>query len=469
MVDIKKVLFVNPKPQVSQVIMEATQYPPLGIAYTAAYLETHGIECKIIDADILNLENEEIYENIKNFNPDMVGITFNVAKVQEAITISTWIKNTLGKIVILGGPSSSGDVKEVLKKSKADCIVKSEGEIVTLNIVQTKADFKNIKGIVYLNGEELIVTPNQEPIRDLDSLPIPAYHLLPPLKLYKTRARKMPVVPMVTERGCPYGCMFCNSAKTGFRPRSPENVVKEIETLINKFGVKQIDILDDNFTFNLDRAHKICDLILEKKIKILITFPNGLRADRLTEELVAKMAKAGVYRTGIGIESGEQKIVDGIKKSLDLEKVRIAMKWLRKYGIISFGYFQFGLPGETFDSMQKTIDFARDINPNWANFGVTTPLPGTLLYKMLKDTNKLNTSEDQNISTGFYSIKKGYGDTETLKMQDVLDYQRKAWMKFYFRPSKMFDVLKTIKSYGELRWTLSLAFPILKGIINKGN
>lgn len=469
MVKVKKALFVNPRPTVSKVIMEASHYPPMGIAYTAAYLESKEIECKIIDADILGLENEEVFKQIREFNPDLVGITFNVAKVEEAMNISSWIKENLNKVVILGGPSASGDVRNILEKSKADCIVRNEGEIVTWNIVQSECNFKNVNGIVFLDNGNMVITPEQEPIMDLDSLPMPAYHLLPDLKYYKTRARRTPVVPMVTERGCPYGCVFCNSARTGFRPRSPENVVKEIEVLVNKYKVKQIDILDDNFTFNLDRAHKILDLIIDKKIKILITFPNGLRADRLTEELVAKMAKAGVYRTGIGIESGEQKIVDGIKKSLDLEKVRLAMKWLRKYGIISFGYFQFGLPGETRETMAKTIEFAKEINPNWANFGVTTPLPGTFLYKNLKETGKLNTSEDKNVSTGFYSIKKGYGDTETLKMDDVLDYQRKAWMQFYFRPGKVFDVLGTIRSFGELRWTASIAWPILKGIFNKGN
>ena len=469
MKEIKKVLFVNPKPQFSKVIMDASHYPPMGLAYTAAYLEAQGIECKIIDADILNLTNEEIFNRIKKFDPDLVGITFNVAKVQEAIEISKWIKENIPTIVILGGPSSSGDVKNILEKSKADCVVKGEGEIVTWNIIKNKCDFKNTNGLIFIDNGNLIITPDQEPIRDLDSLPMPAYHLLPELKLYKTRARKTPVVPMVTERGCPYGCTFCNSARTGFRPRSPENVLREIETLVKKYKVKQIDILDDNFTFNLERAHKILDLILERKIKILITFPNGLRADRLTEELVAKMEKAGVYRTGIGIESGDQKIVDGIKKSLDLEKVKQAMKWLRKYNIISFGYFQFGLPGETRESMEKTIQFAKEINPNWANFGVTTPLPGTALYKILKDSNNLNTSEDQNVATGFYSIKKGYADTENLKMDDVLNSQRRAWMGFYFRPGKVIDVIKTIRSYGELRWTVSLAWPILKGIAKKGN
>ena len=463
---IKSALFVTPFPKSAKVIMEASQLPPIGLAYTAAFLESKGLKCWIIDANLLKYDEEKVLEIIKENNPELVGVSFNIATVKEAINIAAESKK-LGKKVILGGPSAKGELQAILEKSKADCIVRSEGEIVTWNLIENNFDLPNIKGIAYLSEGKVTFTPEEDKIKDVDALPFPAYHLLPDLDLYKNRSRRHPIAPMVTSRGCPYGCSFCGSAYTGWRARSPKNVVTEIEYLIRNFNVKQIDILDDNFTFNLERAEKICDLIISKNLDIYITFPNGLRADRLSEKLVEKLAKAGVYRTGIGIESGDQKVVNNINKSLKLEQVKEALQWLRKYKIVTFGYFQFGLPGDTKESMQKTIDFALDVNPNWANFGITTPLPGTPLYNDLKSKGKINMAEEEGIDSGFYSVKSGHYETGDVTMEDVMSYQKTAWKKFYFRPRKIIDLLGTIKSYRELEWTVSLTLPILKGVIFK--
>lgn len=463
---IKSALFVTPYPQSAKVIMEASKLPPIGLAYTASYLESKGIKCWIIDANLLKMKENMVLTNIIELDPDLVGISFNVATVKEAINLAFESKR-LGKKVIMGGPSSKGELHSILEKSKADCIVRGEGEIVTWNLIKSDFDLKDTKGIAYIENGKVVHTPEEEKIKDVDSLPFPAYHLLPKLKLYKNRSRRHPIAPMVTSRGCPYGCSFCGSANSGWRARSPENVVAEIEYLINNFGVRQIDILDDNFSMNIERAEKICDMIADRKLDILITFPNGLRADRLTERLVEKMARAGVYRTGIGIESGDQKIIDGINKSLKLEQVKKAMGWLRKNHIVTFGYFQFGLPGETKESMQKTLEFALEANPNWANFGITTPLPGTPLYNELKSKGKLNVNEDEGIESGFYSVKSGHFDTNDITMADVMKFQKMAWKKFYFRPGKILDLMNTMRSYRELEWTVSLTLPILKGVIFK--
>ncbi len=463
---IKSALFITPFPQSAKVIMEASQLPPIGLAYTASYLESKGIKCWILDANLLQMEQNQVLTNILDLDPDLVGISFNVATVKEAISLAFESKR-MGKKVIMGGPSSKGELQSILEKSNADCIVCGEGEIVTWNLIQSEFDLSNVKGIAYLDNGKAVHTPEEEKIKDLDSLPFPAYHLLPKLKKYRNRSRRHPIAPMVTSRGCPYGCSFCGSANSGWRSRSPENVVAEIEYLITNFGVRQVDILDDNFSLNIQRAEKICDMIIDKKLSILITFPNGLRADRLTEQLVEKMAKAGVYRTGIGIESGDQGIVDNINKSLKLEKAKLAFEWLRKNKIVTFGYFQFGLPGETKESMQKTLEFALEANPNWANFGVTTPLPGTPLHNELKEKGKLGFAEDEGIDSGFYSVKTGHYDTGDVTMEDIMKFQKMAWKKFYFRPGKILDLLNTMRSYRELEWTVSLTLPILKGVVFK--
>ena len=464
---IKKAIFIAPYPKSAKIIMEASHYPPMGLAYTSGFLEPHGIECKIVDANLFKLDENEVFKIIKDFDPDLVGISYNVVTVHEAINISKMVKEQLGKRVLLGGPSSAGNPKYILENSKADCVVRGEGEVVTLNLIKNNFDLKGIKGILYLKGNRLIQNPPQPVIEDINTIPFPAWHLLPKLSLYKNRSRRYPIAPMVTSRGCPYACTFCGSAKTGWRYRSAKNIVAEIELLVNKYGVKQIDVLDDNFTLLERRAHEVLDLILEKKLNILITFPNGLRADRLTPELIKKMKKAGVYRTGIGIETGDERVMKNIKKYLELDRVRESIKLLRKEGIVVFGYFLLGLPGDTKESMQKTIDFAREVNPHWANFGVTTPLPGTELYRDLIKAGKIKEGEDDSISSGYYAIKEGYLTTDEVTNEEIMIYQKKAWREFYFRPSKVIDLLSTIRSWREFEWTVLLAWPIFKGLIVK--
>jgi radical SAM superfamily enzyme YgiQ (UPF0313 family) len=316
------------------------------------------------------------------------------------------------------------------------------------------------------NGK-LIQNEKEKLIKNLDNLPFPAYHLLPKLKFYESRSRKTPVAPILTSRGCPYQCVYCNKSVFGsrFRKRSAENIITEIELLIKKFGVKQIDILDDNFTLDIAHAEQILDMIIGRKLGIYITFPNGLRADRLTRRIVRKMKQAGVYKVGIGIETGDTKIMKNIKKGLDLGKVVQAIRWLRKERITVFGFFMLGLPGETPKTMQKTIDFAIMANPHIANFAITVPMPNTELYEMIKNSGRF--VKEEKIEKGYYTIDGGYYELDNLRSKDVLQYQRKAYLNFYFRPKKIIDFIFQIKSYRELKWTIKTAIPLISGIFKK--
>ena len=465
---IQKVMLISPYPYETKEINEATHYPPMGLAYAASYLEEKGLICNILDANLFRLGFHELMAKIKEFNPDLIGITANIAFIREAMSISKESKN-MGKYVLIGGPSSMGNTEYILNNSNADAVISGEGEVVMwnfINVINHNRDFDELRGISCIKRGAFIRNEKEEPIQDVDNIPFPAYHLLPNLGLYESRSRKHPVAPIVTSRGCPYQCSFCLSQNTGWRPRSPENVLREIEMLVNKFGVRQIDILDDNFTLDAKRAERILDMIIAKKWNLAIAFPNGLRADRLTENIVHKMKLAGVYKTGIGIESGEQEIVTRSKKGLILERVNQAVNWFRKEGIIVFGFFMFGLPGETKESMEKTIKFAKKLNPHYANFGVTVPLAGTTLYNELKDAGHLDEDTEEGIKTGYYSIKEGYYNTGNLKKEEIYEFSKKAYRDFYFRPSKIWDMVKTIKSYRELKWTMATSWPLIKGVFS---
>ncbi|MFC1849293.1 B12-binding domain-containing radical SAM protein [candidate division CSSED10-310 bacterium] len=464
----QKVLLVNPFPLLASAINEATIYPPLGIAYIAGYLESKGVECRIIDANLFRLGQTEILKRIKEFGADVIGISTNIVTIRAAIKLSQLIKNHLPVKVILGGPSADASIKNTLQESLADCIVIGEGERISWNLVNNGFDLKNTKGIVYIEDSEIKINPREDYIKDLDELPFPAWHLLPNLKLYMSKSRKRPVATMITSRGCPYRCIFCHKSIFGnqFRKRSVQNILDEIDLLRKNFKVRQIDLVDDNFTLDIPRAEKILDTITERNYNIALSLPNGVRADRLTPQLVRKMKLAGVYRAGLGIESGDEMILENIGKDLKLKHATEAIKMFRKENIIVSGFFMLGLPDDTRQTMQKTIDFAIKVNPHVANFSITVPLPGTELFDVIKKRGRFVKSVEEGISRGFFSISNGYFEIGELKKEDVFFYQRQAYRKFYIRPFKLLEVLLTIRTFQEFKWIFTIALPLLRGLIS---
>jgi anaerobic magnesium-protoporphyrin IX monomethyl ester cyclase len=243
--------------------------------------------------------------------------------------------------------------------------------------------------------------------------------------------------------------------------RSPANVLSEIELLVGRYNVKQIDILDDNFTLNIVRAEKIFDEIIKRNIHVLFNFQNGIRADRINQKLVHKMKQAGVYKAGIGIESGDPMIQKIIKKSLDLKTVVKAAKMLRKEGIIVVGFFMIGIPGENPQTVQNTIDFAIKVNPHIANFSMVVPLPQTELFDMIKHGGKFINDVTMGSKTGFYTDDSNF-EYEGVNPAFIHKYASKAYKDFYLRPSKIIDMLLSIQSFGELRWVVDTAKPLVR-------
>lgn len=461
-----RVLLINPYLSFAKEINEVIIYPPINLAYLGAFLIKNDFGCEILDANLLKLSNEEVVEKVKISLPDIIGLTINIANVKESIDLAKKLKAKFKIPIIAGGPFASSTYEPILKTGFIDLIIRGESEITFLELMKDFSNFSKIQGISFLKDGKVICTPNRPLIKDLDELPFPAYDMLPDLRLYHGRARRKPFAPILTSRGCPFLCIYCDRGVFGatFRKRSPQGVIKEIEFLIRKYGVKQIDILDDNFTLDIKRAEKILDLLIRKKYDLIFNFPNGLRADILTPDLVKKMAKAGVYKAAVGVESGDENILKLIKKSLDLNKVETAVKLFKKEGILVSGFFMIGLPYETPQTMQKTIDFAKKLDVDFANFAMVVPFPRTELYDLIKKEGKFTYTFEQGLESGYYTIKEGYFELGKLKKETVLEYQKKAYKEFYLRPKKIISLLINIKSFEEFRWLVSTALPLLKGL-----
>ncbi len=460
----KKIAFVCPYPYYARGINEATLYPPIGLASIAAYLEKQGATCIIIDANVTEQKPNEIVNELISFNPDVVGIQMNVVTAQAGVELCKLINidPRFKPKIVLGGPFATSKFERLLKDTGAFAIVKGEGEQTFLELCEG-IELTQIEGLAFKNTEgKLIINKERDLFPDINQFPYPAYHLLPDLKKYRARSRQTPFAPIFTSRGCPFRCTFCNANIFGksFRARSPENVIAEIDMLVHKFGVKQIDIIDDNFSEDMIRAEKIIDLVISRNYGISINFQNGLRADRLSKELLHKMKLAGVYKLGIGIESANAQVRNKIKKGLDISCVERSVKWCREEGIISIGFFMLGFPEDTEETIKETIDFAIKLNPSMANFSLVVPLPGTELYEQVKANNWFIKSIEDGSSTGYYS-DNFYYQTPKLKTEKILELQKKAYRSFNLRPSKIIDIFRDIKSWNELKWTVQTSLPIL--------
>ena len=462
------ILLVTLFPEEAYGINEGTIEPPLGVGYLAAVALDKNVSCRIIDANILRMKVEDVIREIDRDTPRIVGLSVNLYSYRSSIKLADELKKRYPDItVIMGGPTPSSAPVKVINDTKADAVVFGEGEETFAEIIDNyrgnRPLFKDVKGVIYRDGSRIVKNEARMFIRDVDGLSFPAYQLYPDLGTYKTRARKAPAAPILTSRGCPFECVYCSKDvfKNVCRMRSPENVIKEVDLLVKDYGVKQIDILDDNFTTNKKRTEEILDLLIERDYDLWVNLQTGVRMESLDLDMIRKMKKAKVWKLPVGVESGDPQILKKIKKRLNLDKVIEITQMAQKEGLKVYGFFMIGLPGDTAETMQRTIDFAIKMNPNVANFCITTPFPGTELYDMVKEEGRFLVDVDNGIDAGFYANEVFY-EMGDLKRDDVLKYYKKAMRDFYFRPRKAFELLSGIRSKEEVRWLFDAGFSVIK-------
>ena len=459
----KKVLLINPSMtsvyEKSVLKNSFPHYPPLNLLTVAGALKQYSIPVSLLDLDLIHDRelNEVLLERLREVNPGLVGVTFTTTLYSQCVKIAEIVKNyNKDIIVVAGGSHASSKPENLITKTPYDMAVVGEGEFALAEVMTTpKEQWNTIKGLVY-KGEkgEIIKTEKRPFIRNLDEIPFPMYDLInihdyhmPP-----SFRRKTPTACMETSRGCLWGCTYCNKSVFGrnFRVKTPERTFKEIEQLI-AFGYKEIHIIDDMFTTNKERVKQICRLLIGKKIHITWACPNGIRADSIDRELISLMKKAGCYRISIGAESGNQEVLNAIEKNQTPEKVEEAFKICRTEGMSTHGFFMFGLPEDTEETMQQTIEFAKRCDPDIAKFGIMIPLPSTPIYEQWKETQAITENWDD---YGFHKEKPVYTHP-TLSHETINKYYKKSYREFYLRPSyiirRTFHSLKTGQFLDDIR------------------
>jgi len=455
--------------------------PHLGLAYLAAVSEERGDEVFLFDADV---EDEPITEAIKRFQPEIVGITANTPQVKSAWRTAQAVKSVADIPVVLGGPHVSVLPAESVMRPEVDVVVRGEGEPMWIKLTEiienTKQGNPNFTARDLLDPQNALLdgllgisyfttdkqerhNPDHPPIADLDTLPFPAYHVfkmdrytnLQPATDAIDGAKSFSVM---TSRGCPYRCTFCSQSimPIKWRARSPENVLKEWQHLVHEMGAQEIGVLDDSANIQVDRLERIADLLIENKVNhVPWIFVNGIRANLATEQFLGKLKKAGLKRTAFGVESGDPDVLLSIDKKIDHDTIRQAFKNAKSVGIETIGFFIIGLPGETEESMDRTIEFACEVDPLIANFSMMTPYPGTKVYEIAKRQGRLllDDWEDYVFFDGRARYELGDMTAELIERK-----WKEAYRRFYLRPHRIWMTLTRKDFWINWRRTFKVAW-----------
>ncbi|MBI3269152.1 MAG: cobalamin B12-binding domain-containing protein [Planctomycetes bacterium] len=414
--------------------------PPLGILSIAAYLEQQKVAVRILDVHVERLTADDLRAKLRELSPRVVGLTVMTATAIASNKIARLAKEVLPDcLVVMGGVHAAAMPDECLRNRAVDLVCRGDGERILHEIVRGDP-IKEIRGISYRDGEAVTHNAPSPLILDLDALPFPAYHLVPMDKYYPALGayKRLPAINMLMTRGCPGKCTFCNSAETTLRTRSAASVVAEIEHLKKEYGIREIQFYDDTFTVMKKNVFEFCRLMVEKKVDV--TWTAFVRTDCFSEEMAKSMKAAGCHQVCFGIESGDDEILKNIRKPIKCTLTKKSIDLAKQVGIEVRACFIFGNMGETLQTMQNTLDYSMDLDPDLALYNINTPYPGTQVFKWAKENGYLRT-EDWNE----YELSGCLLKLPTLTEQEILDFYKKAHSTFYMRPKAVWRRLKAIR------------------------
>jgi len=360
-----------------------SRYPHNGLAYLAGNLGA-GHNVKIFDLNILDIREDELINRLQKEKPDLVGFSTKSFNLKNTLALAKKIKLATTSVLVVGGPHITLCAREFFEKDNADVFdfgFQGEAEITFskfCDVFDQQKEYEKIPGLIYKNNGKIIFNDNNL-VDNLDSLNFPDFSCFEGELDFDGREG----YPLLTSRGCPYKCIYCSVSKISggkWRFRNPTNVLEELQQAIIKYGIKSFQIIDDNFTMDIVRAKNFCRLLIEQNLNLRWSCPNGLRADRLDEELVDLMKKSGCESVSLGIESGDEKVFNFINKGEQLEDITKAVKILKKHNISVTGFFIIGLPFETKKSVKKTLNFINKLGLTGVKWNMLIPYPKTFLW-----------------------------------------------------------------------------------------
>lgn len=437
-----RILLINPE-YTKGFELFSLHFPPLGLASLAAYLRSNGHEPVIWDR---NVQSSDQIPDFENF--DLVGVTADTPRYPQAKEIAAHARST-GVPVVMGGPHVSFMAEEPLLSLCADFVIRNEAETGLLSLVECLSagggeDLHNVAGLSFMDEGEVVHNPDSQAIQDVDSLPYPARDLLP-MQDYALYLKGRKATSMISSRGCPFNCSFCASSQLfglKWRPRSPESLVDEAERVQKEFGIGSIYFMDDNFTLDPERTIAFCELVLKRGLDV--NWFCFSRANTIVEreDMVEAMSAAGAHMVFLGIESANPQVLKALNKKITTETSVQAVDLLRHYNIRPMCSFIIGDIHEDRDGIQATIEFARKLAPEIAQFAILTPYPGTRLFEEAKD-------RILNIDWSFFDGVHATMRTDKLSPRDLERLLKRAYISFYVTFQRL------ISSPGKLIWYMT--------------
>jgi radical SAM superfamily enzyme YgiQ (UPF0313 family) len=452
----------------------ASHIPPLGLAYIAAYLKDHGHSCRILDGIAEPQPIPEIVSESKSYN--VIGITVVSAFVLRALVLVEAIKAADGTPpIVIGGPHVTA-LPEAMVRSGADFAVVGEGEQTMLDLVEWLGGSKDrnqlrvIRGIGYIEDGAYVFTGPRSRIELLDQVPLPDRTLLP-MHLYRSsiaRATAQPSHSLLTSRGCPGVCSFCSKLTFGTKVRyfSAERILEEFFLLRDRYGANDVAVMDDNFVSNPDVALAVCDGLQTRGFGR--SWSVEARIDGVDRRVLMALKRAGCTFVAYGIESGSQRVLDYINKRVTKEKIREVVDMTKEVGIPIRGYFILGFPGETQAEMEETLRFAIELDVEVASFTLFVPLPGTIEYRRACESGTFDPEYFlRRITPEFNFPDFPFYIPEGFTTGQLLDFHRRAYSRYYFRPRVILKKIAALRNLGEVKNLLLGAHTLMNNALHK--
>jgi radical SAM superfamily enzyme YgiQ (UPF0313 family) len=439
------------------------QYPVF-LAYSAAQLREAGHDVSFIDSVIQDFDLHETLTEAKRIEPDLIFMETTTPSIEADYASLTALKNATGSKIAVGGPHATYFHKDVLADCHAvDIVIRHEFDTKISSVVSQLRDLSGVSGISYRDNSRIVDNGDGEVAADLDRVSFPDRELVPWQWYLEAWYSRQPYMLVMTSRGCPYHCAFCLWPQSMYghrqRFRSLDNVFAELHMLVDRYGLREINVDDGNFTTRKSRVIEFCQRLRDEKLKLLWTC--NARFDNIDDEMLREMKASGCKMMRMGIESGSQEVLDKIKKGLKLERIEEGVRLVKKHGIQVQCGFMFGFPYDSRLSVEQTLEFAKNVSPDQVQFSIAMAYPGTQLYEYAITNDLL-------LAKSFKEFDMTYGPVvKTVDMErgELAHVLSRAYREYYFRAKFVLQTLKHLHDIYEIRRVMRSMGTVVKNIM----
>lgn len=435
--------------------------PPLTLLTVAALFEKEGVEVQLLDLDAERLTYNQALERIAAFSPDLLGFTLSTYSFHPVMRWIAKFKEDTGIPVIVGGMHVSMFSDEIMTYPDVDYLIVGEAEEPIPDFVKAFKNGRNFEGVQsigYRKDGKVFIDKTERIVKDLDSVPLPARHLIKNELYSNVLTKRKNFTAMLSARGCPFRCSFCNQNKAVYRFRSPQNFFAEIKENYEKHGIREFDIYDTTFTANKKRIYEICDMIIKEGLDVSWTIRS--RVDSVNEKVLDAVKAAGCHTIMYGIESSSEDILKRMNKGITIAEIRKTIEYTHKIGIEILGFFMLGYPGETRETMEDTIRFSLELPLDYAQYTVLVPYPDAEVYEYYRANGLEDYWRDYTLDPSKERKLELIGAHVT--REEAGRCVSAAYRRFYFRPRIIWHRARKLSSYSEFKRMAVGALGILR-------